>query len=204
MAELIGKPAPNFVATAVIRQEFSKVSLKDSCGRFVVLFFYPMDFSRVCSSEIVRISEKIDEFKQRNCKFIGVSCDSEFSHLAWIKQLATEKELVDINIPLVADKSGRIAREYGIYNEDQGVSNRAFFLIDHEQVVRFISINDRPVERSVEEILRLLDVLQCENKDEMNVPMTRGLKRRVSEEGGNEAPMKKALTLSEGEGAMLN
>lgn len=91
--------------------------------------------TRVCSSEIAAVSEQIDEFKNRNCELIGVSCDSEFSHLAWIKQLTIEKDLVDVKIPLMADKSGRIAKEYGVYQEEQGVSNRAFFLIDDEQVM---------------------------------------------------------------------
>lgn len=192
MAKLAGKSAPKFTATAVLRQEFSNLSLKDYCGKYVVLFFYPMDFTRVCSSEIVAFSEQIEEFKRRNCEFLGVSCDSEFSHLAWIKQLTAEKDLVDIKIPLLADKSGRIAKEYGVYNAEQGVSNRAFFLIDHNQVVRDISINDLSVGRSVEEILRLVDVLQNENQD-IKGQLPRGVKRHVSEEDTNEAPRNKAL-----------
>lgn len=197
MAHLIGKPAPSFTTTAVLRQEFHNVSSEDTRGKFLVLFFYPMDFTRVCASEIAALSEQIAEFEQRSCKVLAISCDSHFTHLAWIKKLLDEKDLVDVNIPLLTDKNGKIARDYGVYNDEQGVSSRAFFLIDKMQVVRDMSINDRPVARSVEELLRLIDILGSEDKNDETESEKRGLKRPLVSEDESGAPVKASKTSDE-------
>ncbi|KAK3913889.1 Peroxiredoxin-2 [Frankliniella fusca] len=194
MSHLIGKLAPFFKATAVVRQEFKDVSLDQ--GHFILLFFYPMDFTSVCASEIVAVSEHLEDFEKRDCKVFAVSCDSHFTHLAWTKKLVEENGLVDVNLPLLADKSGKIARDYGVYNDEQGVSSRAFFLIDKQQIVRDLSINDRPVGRSVEELLCLIDTLRSENRNGVDETESekRGLKRPLVSEDKDSAPVKASKT----------
>lgn len=160
MAPALEKPAPPFVGTAVIEGEFKTIKLSDYKGKYVVLFFYPLDFTFVCPTEIVAFSDRFEEFKKINCELIGASCDSHFSHLAWINTPRKNGGLGEMNIPLLADKSGKIARDYGVYNEETGVPYRGLFIIDGQQKLRQITINDLPVGRSVDETLRLVQAFQ--------------------------------------------
>lgn len=160
MAPVLEKLAPSFTATAVIDGEFKTISLSDYKGKYVVLFFYPMDFTFVCPTEIVAFSDRYEEFKKINCEVIGASCDSHFTHLAWINTPRNTGGLGDMNIPLVADKNGKIATDYGIYNPETGVPYRGLFIIDAHQKLRQMTINDLPVGRSVDETLRLVQAFQ--------------------------------------------
>ncbi|SAM07285.1 hypothetical protein [Absidia glauca] len=152
----IQQPAPQWTAPAVSDGEFKDISLSDYKGKYVVFFWYPMDFTFVCPTEIIAFSDRISEFEALDCAVIGASTDSEFSHLAWINTPRKQGGLGEMKIPLVADKTKAIAKNYGVLLEDAGVALRGLFIIDPKGVLRQITINDLPVGRSVDEVLRLV------------------------------------------------
>jgi len=157
-------PAPHFTSTAVVNNTFKEISLSDYKGKYVVLFFYPLDFTFVCPTEIIAFSERAEEFRKIGCEVLACSTDSQFSHLAWIEKPRKAGGLGKINIPLVADKTMKISRDYGVLKEDEGVSFRGLFIIDDKQIVRQVTINDLPVGRSVDETLRLVQAFQFTDK----------------------------------------
>ena len=159
MPAQVQKEAPDFTATAVVNEEFKEVKLSDYRGKYVVLFFYPLDFTFVCPTEIIAFSDRVGEFHQRGAEVIGASIDSQFSHLAWIQLERAKGGLGGLKYPLVADLTKKISADYGVLL-DGGIALRGLFLIDKQGVVRHITINDLPLGRSVEEALRVLDALQ--------------------------------------------
>lgn len=158
------KPAPQFSTPAVVNGQFKNVSLSDYKGQYVVLFFYPLDFTFVCPTEIIAFSDRAEEFKAINCQVIGASTDSHYTHLAWINTPRKDGGIGEMNIPLIADKSCKIARDYGVLDEETGVPFRGLFIIDDKQNLRQITINDLPVGRSVDETLRLVQAFQYTDK----------------------------------------
>ncbi|RMZ96291.1 thioredoxin peroxidase [Brachionus plicatilis] len=156
----IGKPAPYFKATAVVEGQFKEISLDDYKGNYLVLFFYPSDFTFVCPTEIISFSDRVEEFRSIGCEVVAASTDSEFSHLAWVNTPRKRGGLGDMNIPIVSDKTQDISRRYGVLKEDEGVAFRGLFLIDGNGNLRQITINDLPVGRSVDETLRLVQAFQ--------------------------------------------
>jgi len=150
----VGKQAPEFTANAVVDGKIKEISLSDYKGKWVVLFFYPLDFTFVCPTEIKGFNEKFEEFNKLNCQIIGASVDSVYSHLDWLKDLG------DLQFPLLSDMTKRISREYGILKEDAGISFRGAFVIDPEGVLRSYVVNDLNVGRSVDEILRVVQAFQ--------------------------------------------
>lgn len=154
------KPAPNFSGTAVVNGSFREISLKDYEGKYLVLFFYPLDFTFVCPTEIVAFSDRALEFANVGCEILACSTDSHYTHLAWINTPRKQGGLGDMNIPLLADKSMKIARDYGVLDEETGIPFRGLFIIDKKQNLRQITINDLPVGRSVDETLRLVQAFQ--------------------------------------------
>ncbi|XP_071953917.1 peroxiredoxin-1-like [Antedon mediterranea] len=156
----ITKPAPNFSGTAVVNGDFSEINLSKYKGKYLVFFFYPLDFTFVCPTELIAFSDRVNEFKDINCEVIACSCDSHFSHLAWVNTPRKEGGLGKMKIPLLADKNCKIAKDYGVYIEDDGVSFRGLFIIDDKGILRQITINDLPVGRSVDETLRLVKAFQ--------------------------------------------
>lgn len=160
MTTLVQKVAPDFGAQAVDGGKFRQVTMSEFRGKYVLLFFYPLDFTFVCPTEITAFSDKIDEFNKRNCQVLGVSVDSQFTHLAWTKVPRTEGGLGEIKYPLVADLTKSIARDYGVLIDGAGVALRGLFLIDKAGIVRHQLVNDLPLGRSVDEAIRLLDALQ--------------------------------------------
>ncbi len=150
----IGKPAPDFTAQAVVDGQIKEVSLRDYRGKWVVLFFYPLDFTFVCPTEIQGFNEKFNEFEKINAKVLGASVDSVYSHLDWMKDLG------QLRFPLVSDITKRISRDYGILMEEKGISFRGAFIIDPDGVLRSYVVNDLSVGRNVEEILRILQAFQ--------------------------------------------
>ncbi|KER30978.1 antioxidant, AhpC/TSA family [Opisthorchis viverrini] len=157
-------PAPQFKGEAVIDGEFREITLKDYEGQYVILFFYPADFTFVCPTEIISFSDRVDEFKDRNCQVIACSTDSKYSHLAWTQVERKKGGLGPMQIPLLADSSKAIARAYGVLDEVQGDTFRGLFIIDGKGILRQIMINDRTVGRSIDEALRLLDAYQFVEK----------------------------------------
>jgi peroxiredoxin (alkyl hydroperoxide reductase subunit C) len=161
MSTLVTQQAPDFVATAVmpdnsINEEFRLSALR---GRYVVLFFYPFDFSFVCPSEILAFDHRLDDFAKRDCEIIGASVDSQFTHLAWKETPVDDGGIGPVRFPLVADFSKQIARDYGILVDDT-VALRATFLLDREGIVRHALVNDFDLGRNIEETLRTLDALR--------------------------------------------
>ena len=159
MPAQVQKEAPDFTATAVVNEEFKPVKLSDYKGKYVVLFFYPLDFTFVCPTEIVAFSDRIKEFHDRGAEVLGCSTDSQFSHLAWIQTPRAQGGLGGLTYPLLADLTKKISSDYGVLLEG-GIALRGTFLIDQKGVVRAATIHDLPLGRSVDEALRVLDALQ--------------------------------------------
>mgnify|MGYP003702932291 FL=1 len=160
MSTLVTQKAPDFAATAVMADNsFGEIRLSDFRGKYTVLFFYPLDFTFVCPSEILAFNREVEEFNKRDCQLIGISVDSHFTHLAW-KQTEIEKGGIgNIQYPLVSDIKKEIARAYGVLH-DGSVALSGLFLIDKEGVVRHAVVNDLPLGRNVDEALRTLDALR--------------------------------------------
>ncbi len=156
----VTQKAPDFKATAVLEDgSFKDISLADYKGKKVILFFYPLDFTFVCPTEILAFSEAVEEFKKRNTQVIGASIDSQFSHLAWRKLPRAEGGLGDIKYPLLADTTKDVSRKYGVLLEGAGIALRGLFLIDEEGVLRHMVVNDLPLGRSTDEAIRMVDSL---------------------------------------------
>ncbi|CAG5124350.1 unnamed protein product [Candidula unifasciata] len=160
----ITKAAPDFEAPAVHNGEFKTIRLSDYIGKYVVLFFYPLDFTFVCPTEIIAFSEKADDFRAIDCEVLGCSTDSVYSHLAWVNTPRKMGGLGPMNVPLIGDKTLEISRKYGCLKEDEGVAFRALYIIDDKGNLRQITMNDLPVGRSVEETLRLVQAFQFTDK----------------------------------------
>lgn len=156
---IVGKTAPDFKGKAVINGEVKEISLANFEGKWKVLFFYPLDFTFVCPTEITAFSDKINLFRKNNCEVIGCSVDSEFSHLAWTKQSRNTGGVGEISYPLLADITKNIARSYGVLM-NEAVAFRGTFIIDDKNVIQHASINNLSVGRNVEEIARLVEAYQ--------------------------------------------
>lgn len=155
--------APYFESTAWSGKEFTKINLNDYKDKWLILFFYPLDFTFVCPTEICGLDELYNDFKKLNCEILAVSVDSELSHKYFSLKPKTKGGIFPCKIPLLSDFSKRISLDYGVlFDEgiDEGVSKRATFIIDNNQIIRSIDINDSPVGRNIEEILRRLKDLQ--------------------------------------------
>ncbi|WP_341878832.1 peroxiredoxin [Synechococcus sp. UW140] len=156
----VGQQAPDFTATAVVDQEFKEISLSQYRGKYVVLFFYPLDFTFVCPTEITAFSDRYSEFSSKNTEVLGVSVDSQFSHLAWIQTDRKQGGLGDLAYPLVADLKKDVARAYNVLDEEAGIAVRGLFIIDDAGIVQHATINNLGVGRNVEETLRILQAFQ--------------------------------------------
>ncbi|KAL0948023.1 hypothetical protein HGRIS_010648 [Hohenbuehelia grisea] len=165
MVALVQRPAPTFKAPAVVEGQFKDISLADYIGQWVVLLFYPMDFTFVCPTEILAFNDALPQFKELDATVLGVSTDSQFSHFAWANQPRKQGGLgPDLKLPLVADRTMAISRDYGVLIEEEGIALRGLFLIDPKGTLRQITVNDLPVGRSVDETLRLIKAFQFTDK----------------------------------------
>lgn len=160
----ISRPSPDFLGTAIVNKEFKELKLRDFRGKYLVFFFYPLDFTFVCPTEIIAFSDRIKEFKAINTEVVACSVDSPFTHLAWIKTNRTQGGLGPINIPLLSDQTHQISKDYGVYLDDLGHTLRGLFIIDEKGLLRQITMNDLPVGRSVDETLRLVQAFQYTDK----------------------------------------
>ena len=164
MSVLVTRQAPDFTAQAVMANDvIDELTLSSYKGKYVILFFYPLDFTFVCPSEILAFNREIEEFKKRNAELIGVSVDSQYTHFAWKNTAVENGGIGSIGFPLVADLDKSISDDYGVLLPD-GIALRGVFLIDKEGIVRHQLVNDLPLGRSVEEVIRLLDALQFTEK----------------------------------------
>jgi peroxiredoxin (alkyl hydroperoxide reductase subunit C) len=156
----VGQQAPDFTATAVVDQEFQTIKLSEYRGKYVVLFFYPLDFTFVCPTEITAFSDRYEEFKKLDTEILGVSVDSEFSHLAWIQSDRKSGGVGDLNYPLVSDIKKEISAAYNVLDPAAGIALRGLFIIDKDGVIQHVTINNLAFGRSVDETLRTLQALR--------------------------------------------
>ena len=161
MATLVGKPAPKFKSAAIVKGAIKpEVSLDDYKGKWVVLFFYPLDFTFVCPTEINGFADRVSEFTSRGAEVVGVSIDSQYSHLAWYQTPRQKGGIAGADYPILADVTKSISRDYGVLDEAKGIALRGVFLINPEGVVQSETVNFFNVGRNVDEILRTLDAAQ--------------------------------------------
>jgi peroxiredoxin (alkyl hydroperoxide reductase subunit C) len=159
MTAFVTKPAPDFEAQAYINGEVKTVKLSDYKGKNVVLFFYPLDFTFVCPTEILGFADEIAEFDKRNVQILGCSVDSVHSHRAWAGMAREDGGIKGVNFPLVADIKKEIAAEYGVLL-DAGMSLRGLFIINKDGILKHIQVNHNDLGRNVQEVLRLLDAIE--------------------------------------------
>ena len=160
METLVGKKAPYFEAEATIGQDFKKITLNDYKGKYLCLFFYPLDFTFVCPTELHAFSDKMDEFKKRNCELLACSVDSKFSHAAWLRTPRNQGGIEGVKYPILSDIQKTIARSYGTLFEDGGIAFRGLFLINKDGVVQHALVNNLPLGRNVDEAVRVLEAIQ--------------------------------------------
>lgn len=157
---IVGQKAPEFTTRGVLNGRFTDYSLPARNGRWTVLFFYPLDFTFVCPTEILAFSDRLGEFKKLNADVFGVSVDSEFCHLAWTETPREKGGIFGLSYPLLADVRREISRAYGVLDEAAGVALRGLFIIDPEGIVQHATVNNLGVGRSVDETLRVLQAFQ--------------------------------------------
>ena len=163
ISPLVQNSAPDFKGVAVVNKEFKEISLKDYKGKWLCLFFYPLDFTFVCPTEITAFSDRVEDFRKLGCEVVGSSIDSQFSHLAWINTPRSNGGLGEIRYPLLADVNKEAARSYQVLT-DGGVALRGLFLINPQGKIAYQVVHDLGVGRSVDETLRVLEAFQYVEK----------------------------------------
>jgi peroxiredoxin (alkyl hydroperoxide reductase subunit C) len=190
MGVLVGRSAPDFKATAVVKGQFvDNFTLSNFTGKHIILFFYPMDFTFVCPTELHAFNERLPDFNKLGVELIAVSVDSHFSHFAWLNTKRSEGGIEGVSYPIVSDINKTISRDYDVLVDGQGIAYRGLFLIDTAFVVRHQVVNDLPFGRSVDEAVRMVEALQFNEKygevcpanwhtgDKSMKPTTEGLKK---------------------------
>lgn len=167
----VQEPAPQFEGKAIIDGQIKDIKLSDFAGKYLVLFFYPLDFTFVCPTELVSFSDHIEAFKKIDVNVVGCSCDSHFSHLAFVNTPRKHGGLGGLCYPLLSDYKKEIAKAYDVLIEPDGIPLRGLFIIDPKGIIRQITINDLPVGRSVDEVLRLVQAFQFVDKHGEVCPM---------------------------------
>ncbi|XP_062376600.1 peroxiredoxin-2-like [Sardina pilchardus] len=156
----ISKTAPSWEGTAVVDGQFKPIKLADYLGKYLILLFYPLDFTFVCPTEITAFSDRVEEFRAINTEIVACSVDSQVAHLAWVSTPRKQGGLGPVKFPLLSDLTFQISKDYGVYSEEHGHTLRGLFIIDGKGVLRQMTINDPPVGRSVDETLRLVQAFQ--------------------------------------------
>lgn len=164
MGILVGRIAPDFRAKAVIKGQIVEFSLSQLRGKYVILFFYPLDFTFVCPTELHAFEEALPEFHARHAEVVGCSVDSCYAHQAWQATPRNKGGIEGVSFPLISDIQKQISSEYGILHPTEGIAFRGLFLIDRQGTVRHQLVNDLPLGRSIPEALRMLDALQAFEK----------------------------------------
>lgn len=157
----VQQPAPDFKGMAVVGGQFKEICMKDFAGKYLLLFFYPLDFTFVCPTEVIAFNDRADEFKALNTELVAVSVDSHFSHLAWINTPRKNGGLgTETKIPILSDLKKTIAKNYRCLTSNGDIALRASYIIDTKGIIRQMTVNDLPVGRSVDEALRLIKAFQ--------------------------------------------
>jgi peroxiredoxin (alkyl hydroperoxide reductase subunit C) len=160
MSQIVGRKAPDFALEGVLNGKFHTYRLSDYKGKWVVLFFYPLDFTFVCPTEILAFSDRVGEFRKINAEVLGASVDSKYSHLAWTEKPRETGGIKGLAYPLLEDLGKELAEEYGVLAEDGKIALRGLFIIDPDGIVQHVTINNTSVGRSVDETLRVLQAFQ--------------------------------------------
>ncbi|MFA6037836.1 MAG: peroxiredoxin [Legionellales bacterium] len=200
-AILVGRKAPDFTAPAVNKagEIIGQYNLAENIkGKYALLFFYPLDFTFVCPSELIALDKRMDQFNERNVEVIGISIDSHFTHKAWRDTPVNDGGIGPVNYPLIADINHKIAKDYGVQHQEIGVAYRAAILIDKNGVVRVQIINDLPIGRNIDELVRLVDALQFHEEHGEVCPA--GWKK--GDKGMNATPAGVAKYLAENSGKL--
>lgn len=150
----VGQQAPDFEMEGVVGREFQSIRLSDYRGKWVVLFFWPLDFTFVCPTEVTAFSKRIDEFKELEAEILGASIDSKFTHLAW------KEDLGEVNYPMLSDITKQVSRDYGVLIEESGVALRGLFIVDPDGKLRYQVVHDLNIGRNVDEVIRVIKALQ--------------------------------------------
>eukprot|EP00758_Cryptobia_borreli_P006697 Tbor_TRINITY_DN5190_c0_g1::TRINITY_DN5190_c0_g1_i2::g.25800::m.25800/K03386/PRDX2_4, ahpC; peroxiredoxin (alkyl hydroperoxide reductase subunit C) len=161
----IRQKAPEWTAKAVVNGAIKEVSLADYAGKYLVMVFYPLDFTFVCPTEIISFSERAEEFEKIGAQVVVLSVDSAYSHLAWSSIPRKKGGVGELKIPMISDITKDISRDYGVLIEDEGIAFRGLFIIDKESKVRSITINDLPVGRDVDETLRVVQAFKYSDEN---------------------------------------
>ena len=161
----VGKPAPDFDCQAIVDGKLAHLSLADLAGSYTRLFFYPLNFTFVCPTELHAFQDKLAEFKKRNVNVVGVSVDSAHSHLAWLRTPKNKGGIDGVTYPIISDINKTMCVDYGVLKEDEGIAFRGLFLLDKTNIVQHASVNNLPLGRNVYESLRLVDALQHHEKN---------------------------------------
>ena len=164
MTMLVGKQAPNFKSKCVIKNNIQDFELNSCRGKYILLFFYPLDFTFVCPTEIHAFQHRLDQFTDKNCIVLGCSVDSHYSHMAWLNTPKSQGGIKGIEYTLISDIGGKIAKHYEVLTED-GVALRGLFIIDKKGIIRHQLVNDLGIGRSIDEALRILDALDYIEKN---------------------------------------
>ena len=159
MTAFVSQLAPDFKAEAYVDGGFREISLSQFKGKKIVLFFYPLDFTFVCPTEILAFADALEEFKKRDTAVLGVSVDSKFTHHAWANTAREDGGIKGVNYPLISDLNKQIAREYGVLMEGQGIALRGLFIINKDGILKHSTINHLDLGRNIAEVLRLLDAV---------------------------------------------
>lgn len=160
MGNLIGKKAPGFKTSCAVNGKIiNDFTLESYLGKYVIFFFYPLDFTFVCPTELIAFQEQLSAFEKRGCQVVGCSVDSAYCHLAWLRTPRAQGGIEGVEYPLVSDLRKSICQDYGVLSEQGGIAYRGLFLIDQKGIVRHQLINDLPLGRSLDEALRILDAL---------------------------------------------
>jgi peroxiredoxin 2/4 len=159
---LVGRKAPDFTMQTALGngQDFGKASLSDYKGKWLIFFFYPADFTFVCPTEILALSEAVDQLKELNCEILGCSTDSIHSHRAWMNTSRNDNGLGQLNYPLASDFNKTVARDYGVLDEEEGTAYRGLFIISPEGELKYQVVTHNDVGRSIDETIRVLQALQ--------------------------------------------
>jgi len=156
----IGNKAPDFNCEAVIKKQIKKVSLDDFKGKYKVVFFYPLDFTFVCPTELHAFQDKLTEFEKRDTQVLGVSIDSVYSHLAWLNTPKNKGGVEGITYPLLSDIKKTVSTDYGVLDEEAGVALRGLFILDKDNCIQSMTVNNLSLGRNVNEVIRTIDALQ--------------------------------------------
>ena len=156
----VGSKAPEISCEAVVNNQIKKILLQDYVGAYKLLFFYPLDFTFVCPTELHALQANLDAFKQRNVQILAISVDSAYSHLAWLNTPMSKGGIEGVTYPLLADISKSISQKYGVLSENAEVALRGTFLLDRNDIVQYAAVNNLPLGRNISELIRIVDALQ--------------------------------------------